>query len=173
MPYVEFLAPHHRRQDFDCGKDPLNRFLRERARQNADRYLGATHVLVGTPGHSEIQAYFTLVTRTVESPSFPESKKLPQGPIGVVLLGQLAVDRRWHGQGLGSQMLLRAMAETEQAALRVGLYALVLDTIDDVARSWYLSLDFGFKPLPEQPTRLFVPVSFIRLLKLGVPGPRL
>ncbi len=173
MPFVEFLASHHKRQGFDCGKEPLNRFLREQARQNADRYLGATHVVVPSPGSEIIQGYFTLVTRTVEAVSFPEARKLPRGPIGVVLLGQLAVDRSYHRQGLGAQMLLRAMAETEQAALRVGVHALVLDTLDQAAREWYLSLDYGFRQLPDQPERLFVPVAFIRQLGLERPGSKL
>lgn len=170
--YVEFLGPHHDRKSFDCGREPLNRFLHERARQNADRFLGATQVVVPQPGASRIQGYFTLVTRTVEGPSLPE-KRVPPGPIGVVLLGQLAVDRRHQGQGLGPRMLLRAMAETEQAASRVGLYALVLDALDAEALVWYLSLGFGLTPLPDHPMRLYVPVSFIRQLNLGPLTPEL
>lgn len=173
MPFVEFLGPQHQRQAFDCGQKSLNRFLRQQARQNADRYLGATHVVVPELGSGEIQGYFTLVTRTIEGPSFLESKKLPPGPIGVVLLGQLAVDLRWQGKGLGAQMLLRAMAESEQAAGRVGIYAMVLDTIDDRAKQWYLGLDFGFRPLPSQPNRLYVPIAFIRNLELGPLSSRL
>lgn len=127
-----------------------------------------TYVVVPTPGSSEIQGYFTLVTRTVESQQLPTpKKKLPAGPIGVVLLGRLAVDRRFHGQKLGQRMLLRAMAQVEHAGKQVGVYALVLDTLDEQARDWYLSLDFGFVPLPEQPERLFVSLAFIQQLGLG------
>lgn len=166
MSFVEFLGPDHDRRSFDCGKEPLNRFLREQARQNADRFLGATQVVVPELGTSTIQGYFTLVTRTVEGPSLPE-KRVPRGPVGVVLLGQLAVDLRHQGFGLGKRMLLRAMAETEHAARRVGLYALVLDALDPETLDWYLNLDFGLKPLPDHPMRLYVPVRFIRQLDLG------
>ncbi|MFN8607452.1 MAG: GNAT family N-acetyltransferase [Vulcanimicrobiota bacterium] len=168
MSFVEFLGAHHDRQSFDCGKEPLNRFLREQARQNADRHLGVTYVVVPTPGSSQIQGYFTLVTRTVESQQLPTKKKrLPTGPIGVILLGRLAVDQRFQGQKLGQRMLLRAMAQVEHAGQQVGVYALVLDTIDEQARNWYLSLDFGFQPLPENPERLFVTLAFIQQLGLG------
>lgn len=168
MSFVELLGPHHDRASFDCGKEPLNRFIREQARQNADRYLGATHVVVGNSGDVAIQGYFTLVTRTVESVDFPSGKpRLPRGPIGVVLLARLAVDQRYQRQRLGQRMLLRAMAEVTRAAQHVGIFALILDTIDEQARQWYLGLDFGLQPFPEQPTRLYVPVSFLQQLDFG------
>ena len=50
---------------------------------------------------------------------------------------------------------------------------LVLDVLDETAWAWYLGLDLGFQPLPEQPDRLFVPVAYIRLLDFGPLGPQL
>ena len=70
-------------------------------------------------------------------------------------------------------MLLRSMAEVERAARSIGIHALVLDTIDEEAKKWYLRLEFGFQPLPENPSRLFVPVSFIQQLGLGPITPEL
>jgi GNAT superfamily N-acetyltransferase len=167
VSYVEFLGSHHDRASFDCGKQPLNHFLQAQAKQNADRHLGVTHIVVPQPQAPQIQGYFTLVTRTVESRQLPGKKRLPSGPIGVILLARLAVDRRFQGQRLGQRMLLRAMAEVEQASRRIGIHALVLDAIDSQAKNWYLQLDFGFKELPDDPNRLFVPISFIGQLDLG------
>lgn len=172
MPFVELLAAHHDRASFDCGKEPLNRYLREVARQSADRNLGVTQVVVLEPKAPEILGYFTLVTRTVESDVLSE-KRLPPGGVGVVLLGRLAVDRRYGRRGLGERMLLRAMAETDAAAKRIGIYALVLDAINEEARAWYLARDFGFKPVLDDPNRLYVPVAFIRQLQLGDIGSEL
>jgi GNAT superfamily N-acetyltransferase len=166
VPFVEFLTSHHDRAGFDCGKEPLNRFLRETARQSADRNLGVTQVVVAEPGSTAILGYFTLVTRIVESAAL-EEKRLPRGPIGVTLLGRLATDTRYQGQGLGKRMLLRAMAETEAVSRRIGIFALVLDALDEEARAWYLKLDFGFKHVLEDPMRLYVPVTFIQQLDLG------
>ncbi len=167
MRHVEILAAHHDRTAFNCGKEPLNRFLREQAKQNADRHLGVTKVVVNSPGDAFVQGYFTLVTRTVEADQVPVKKKLPRGPVGVVLLGRLAVDITCHRQGLGQRMLLKAMNEVEVASRTIGIHALVLDVIDEEARGWYLGLDFGFQPFPEDPDRLFVPVSFLRQLDFG------
>lgn len=172
MPFVEFLSSHHDRAAFDCGKEPLNRYFREVARQNADRNLGVTQVVVAEPQSPGVLGYFTLLTRTVESDGLAE-KRLPRGSIGVTLLGRLAVDVRYARQGLGERMLLRAMAETETAARRIGIYALVLDAIDDEARAWYLSRDFGFRPMGDDPQRLYVSVAYIRQLDLGELTPEL
>jgi GNAT superfamily N-acetyltransferase len=166
MPVVELLQNYHDRKSFDCGKDSLNRFLQEQARQNAERDVGITHVVVASPGESRILGYYTLVTRTVERGLIP-TKKLPTGPIGVVLLGRLAVDKSAQGQGLGKWMLLRAMRQTEQASREIGIFALVLDALDESARNWYLHLEWGFEPLLDDPNHLFISTATIRQLELA------
>jgi len=55
----------------------------------------------------------------------------------------------------------------EMASRTLGIYALVLDAKDEQALQWYLRLDFGLQAFPENPSRLFVPMSFIKQLKLG------
>lgn len=164
MPVVELLNSNHDRKGFDCGKPSLNEFLQRHARQNADRNVGVTHVVVPAAGDSRILGYYTLVTRTIDSAIIPVTKNLPQGPIGVILLGRLAVDRSAQGQGLGKRMLLRAILQTEQASRKIGIYALVLDAIDEDARNWYLGLDFGFQTLLDDSNHLFLPVVTIRQL---------
>lgn len=167
MPVVELLQAHHDRQSFDCGKPSLNEFLQRQARQNADRNVGVTHVVVPTVGDPRILGYYTLVTRTIDCEIIPDSKKLPRGPIGVVLLGRLAVDKSAQGQGLGKRMLLRVIRQTEQAAREIGIYALVLDALDEEARAWYLRLNFGFETLLDDPLHLFLPIRTIRQLEFS------
>ena len=169
MHIVELLQAHHDRKSFDCGKPSLNEFLQKQARQNADRNVGVTHVVVAESGSERILGYYTLVTRTIESTLIPDNKKLPRGPLGVVLLGRLAVDKSAQGQGLGKRMLLRAIRQTEQAAREMGIYALVLDALDEDARSWYLRLNFGFEALSDDPNHLFLPISTLR--QLGISDP--
>lgn len=157
----EALATHHDRQGFDCGKAALNLFLQRQARQNADRNVGVTHVAVAQAGDAQILAYYTLLTRVVDAEIVP-NKKLPRGEIGVALLGRLAVDQSAQGQGLGRLCLLRAMTQVESAARNIGIYALVLDALDEEARAWYLRLGFGFLPLLDDPHHLYLPVETIR-----------
>lgn len=164
MPVVELLQAHHDRKSFDCGKPVLNEFLQKHARQNADRNVGVTHVVVPEAGSPRILGYYTVVTRTIESALVPNNNKLPRGPLGVVLLGRLAVDKSAQGHGLGKRMLLRAVRQTEQAAKEIGIYALVFNAVDEEARVWYMRLNFGFEALSDDPNHLFLPVSVIRQL---------
>ncbi|MFZ4507465.1 MAG: GNAT family N-acetyltransferase [Fimbriimonas sp.] len=159
--FFETLSSHHSRSDFDCGKPALNEFLGKQARQNADRNLGVTHVVVESPGASTICAYYTLVTRTVEAEIVPR-KGLPRGSLGVVLLGRLAVDKRHQGRGLGKRCLIRALQQTSRAASEIGIYALVVDAKDEEARNWYHHLEFGFETLLDDPDHLFITVDTIR-----------
>lgn len=160
-PFFEPLQGQHDRKGFDCGKSALNVFLQRNARQNADRNIGVTHVAVLAAGASQILAYYTLVTRTVDAAIVP-SGKLPRGHIGVVLLGRLAVARTAQGQGLGKLCLLRATEQVARAATEIGIFALVLDATDFDARNWYLALNWGFEVLLDDPNHLCLTVPTIR-----------
>lgn len=157
-PVFEHLQSHHDRETFDCGKAALNQFLQRQARQNADRNVGVTHVAVKQSGDSRILAFYTLVTRTIDSGVIP-SKKLPRGDIGVVLLGRLAVDQNSQGRGLGRLCLTRAIVQVERASREIGIHALVLDAKDDEARGWYLRLNLGFQALLDDTRHLFLSVA--------------
>lgn len=166
-PFYEPLALHHDRAGFDCGEASLNEFLKRHARQNAERNVGVTHVAVSQPGDSEILGYYTLLVRSVEKEELGHPQKLPTGQIGVTLLARLAVSRKAQGRGLGTQMLLRSIVQTERAARDLGIHALVLHALDERAKAWYLSLDFGFEVLPDKPLHLCLSIQTIRQLGLG------
>ena len=82
---------HHDRAGFDCGEDSLNQFLKQRARQNAERNVSVTHVAVPDAGDPSILGYYTLLVRSIEREDFASARKLPPGEIGVALLARLAV----------------------------------------------------------------------------------
>ena len=166
LPTFERLAAHHDRASFDCGEATLNLFLQRLARQNASRNFGVTHVAVAAPGDAQILGYYTLLVRSVERAPWPQSNKLPPDGVGVVLLGRLAVDQSAQGRRLGTTMLLRALRQTEIAAQTLGIYALVVDALNDRAHEWYLG--FGFEPFTDDPNHLFLTVSAITELKLNV-----
>lgn len=166
--FFERLGSHHDREAFDCGKATLNEFLRRQARQNADRNVGITHVAVPELGAAKILGYYTLLVRTVSREIIPQSKRLPPGDIGVVLLGRLAVDKTAQGQGIGKILLLRAIRQVERAARDMGIFALVLDAVDEDARAWYLSLNFGFQELLDSPNHLCLPVATFRQIGINM-----
>ena len=129
-----------------------------------DRHVGVTHVVVEGAGDTKILGYYTLVTRTIDREIIP-AKGLPSGPIGVVLLGRLAVDIAAQYRGLGKRMLLRSMKQTLSAATEVGIFALVVNAIDDAAKGWYLGLDWGFVQLLDDPHHLYISIKTLKQLE--------
>lgn len=72
-------------------------------------------------------------------------------PIPVILIGRLAVDRRFEGQGLGRSLLQEAMLKGIEAARLVGARAFVVDALNEDAESFYRR--FGFELMPPNSKR--------------------
>ena len=161
-PAFENLGSRHDRKAFDCGEASLNNYLQRYARQNADRNLGITHVVVSVPGAAKILGYYTLLARHINRELFPDPRGLTPDGVGVVLLGRLAVDQTAQGQGIGTAILSRAIHQTEVAASQIGIKALVVHALTDRARDWYAK--FGFEPLQDDPHHLYLTVELIRTL---------
>ncbi len=68
-------------------------------------------------------------------------------PLPVLLLGRLAVDKRFHNQGLGQALLRDALLRSVHIAEDAGVYALLLHAISEPAKQFYLSRGFVESPL--------------------------
>jgi GNAT superfamily N-acetyltransferase len=82
------------------------------------------------------------------------AKGLARRPIPIMLLARLAVDRRWHGQGVGKALLRDAVERTLHASEIAGIRAIAVHAKDDDARAFYQRFDFI--PSPTDPMHLFV-----------------
>ena len=156
---VERLRPDHKIKGFDCGREELNRYLLRYAWQN--QQAGAAQTYVGLVRDS-VTGYHTLAAGQVSREEAPErlTKGLARHPVPVMLLARLAVDRRWHGQGVGKALLKDAMQRTLQAADIVGIRALAVHAKDEEARTFYQKFDFV--PSPTDPMHLFVLLKDVR-----------
>lgn len=163
MRRLEALSKAHDREGFDCGSEPLNRFLRQTARQHADRGISRTFVLVDPDAHEPrpILGYFSLTLCQVKPGQLPpeEAKKLPDNVHGV-LLGRLAVAKSLQGQGLGKLLMGAALEKFMAIFEAAGGIGLFVDAKDEPAKSFYEG--FGFVPLPSSPLQLFLPVKTIQ-----------
>jgi GNAT superfamily N-acetyltransferase len=156
---VEKLRPGHKVEDFDCGRPELNRYLLRYAWAN--QQAGAAQTYVGLVGDTVI-GYHTLTVGQVSRDQAPERlvKGLARHPVPVMLLARLAVDRRWHGQGVGKALLKDAMHRTLQAADIAGIRAFAVHAKNEQARSFYQRFDFI--PSPTDPMHLFVLLKDVR-----------
>jgi GNAT superfamily N-acetyltransferase len=157
---IENLAKDHDLSRFDCGNEALNLWLKRFAWTNVQN--DAARVYVAHRGDQVVVGYHALTAGSVSRAEAPEriGRGLAAHPIGVVLLGRLAVDRGQQGRGLGTTLLRDALLRAAQAAETVGVRAVLVQAIDAAARSFYLR--FGFSPLPADEMRLMLLMKDLR-----------
>lgn len=153
------LAAAHRRDDFDCGDEALNDFLRRYARQQQERDFSRTYVVLAEDG-ATVAAFASVSAGQVGTASFPAGLKLPRYPVPVLRIGRLAVDRRAQGQRLGRALVRFALNLALELAGRVGIHAVVVDAKNAAAREFYERL--GFVAFRDAPLSLFLPIATLR-----------
>jgi GNAT superfamily N-acetyltransferase len=75
-------------------------------------------------------------------------KKLPPSNIDLsaTLLGRLAVDKNYQGQGLGEAILVDALKRAYFASMLVGSMAVIVDPLDEAAVKFYAKYEFILLP---------------------------
>ena len=160
-----FNKQRHDRTGFDCGVPALNEWLTTKVSQFEKRDLARTYVLVEDGGIS-VTGYYAISNHTVVYEALPddEAKGLPNIDVPVILIGQLAVDARAKGQGLGEFLLLDALRRAEYLSTKIGIQAVEVVAISQAAIRFYRK--YGFVSLKDDSRHLFLPMKLIRKLKL-------
>ena len=157
---VSKLQPVHNVDTFDCGREPLNRFLIRYALQNQRADASQTYVAVSG---DDVVGYYTLVVGEVayDDAGNRLKKGLARHPVPVILFARLAVAISAQGKRIGAGLLKDAMLRTVQAADIAGIRAFVVHAKDDEARSFYERFDFVTSPT--DPYHLFILLKDIRV----------
>jgi GNAT superfamily N-acetyltransferase len=162
---IEPLGDHHNREAFSCGNASLDRYLKEQAGQDLRRACATPFVLTPKRGGTSILGYYTLSSFGIDVGELPHdvAKKLPRYPlIPSTLLGRLAVDRRYQGQGIGEFLLMDALHRVLVQSFEIAAAAVVVDAIDTGATKFYQH--FGFVAFPSIAGRLFLPMKAVTSL---------
>lgn len=158
MIQVEVLNSNHDRNNFDCGVEALNDYLRKTARQHDEKGISKTFVLIEDVNPMHIIGFVTLLLceiKTQELPN-PYPKKYPS-TLPAAKLGRLAISKNRQNQGLGTFLMLNAMERIIAVSKNVGIIGLFVDAKNNSAKSYYES--FGFIPLIHNPFSLFLPMQ--------------
>lgn len=149
------LDVQHQIDDFACGEESLDHWLKRRARAN--QASGATRTFVVCEG-SRVAGYYALASGAVALKQVPGRfrRNMPD-PIPVVILARLAVDRSWQRLGIGRALFRDAALRVLQAADLIGIRGMVVQAISDEARRFYMAL--GFDECPHEPTMLVVTLT--------------
>ncbi len=160
MRVVELLDKRHNRDDFNCGNEALNRFLKQTARQHIQKGISRTFVLVDTEQPDIIISFFTLTLCEVRVEKLPPkfAKKYPSKVAGVKL-ARLAVNKAYQRQGIGEIMMIEAMRRAVVVAENAGGIGLFVDAKDEAAKTYYNR--YGFVSLEDAFLEMFLPLSTI------------
>lgn len=154
------LAPHHDRAAFSCGEPSLDAYLKTQASQDVKRDLAACYVLCER-GSSAIIGYYSLSASSVELTDLPADLAKKSGRyrlVPAVLLGRLAVDQRYQGQGMSTLLLMNALRRVLRTG--VGVKLVLVDALHERAAQFYEHAEFH--RFADQPLRLYLPLSKVR-----------
>jgi GNAT superfamily N-acetyltransferase len=157
---IELLDDTHRLEAFDCGKPALNAWLTGFARTNQAR--GFTRVLV-VHDDGAVIGYYGIAPSVIQPNSAPRAIRTgrPPDPIPCLLIGQLAVDQHYAGQGIGSGLVKDALRRCIAGAEIVGGRAAVVRAIDAEAERYWLG--WGFIGSRDNPSILMRSIQDLRL----------
>ena len=157
----EALNLAHKKSDFSCGKEMLDNYLHKQANQDIKRKLSACFVIKEEQTEL-IKGYYTLSNNSIPLEDIPDDikKKLPRSYITIptTLLGRLAIDNNFQGQGIGKLILIDALKRSFQLSKTIGSFAVVVEPIDKDAESFYDK--YGFIKLPDS-GKMFLPMKTI------------
>lgn len=154
----ELLNKTHDVSRFSCGKPSLDRWLKTRALPNQAK--GFTAVLVVHEA-GRVVGYYGLAPTAIVPSRLPRAIRTgqPPDPVPCLLLGQLATDESWKGQGIGTGLLKHALERCVAAANLIGGRALIVNAVDNEAASFWARR--GFVSSHDDPLTLFRSIADI------------
>ncbi len=164
---IRTLRKNDNRREFESGQTDLDLFFKRFAGQNQFRHhIGVTYIATN---EESIFGYITVAMGSLETEEIPDNKKLPSNyPLPVLRLGRLAVDARYHGKGIGKQLLRHAFVLALQQRDAVGCIGMVVDAKPEAIKYYQ---KFGFRLVGEAvegnikgnppPKPMFLPIRSI------------
>jgi len=139
---------------FDCGRESLNAWSRRHAWVN--QVSGVSRVnIIAELGTGRIVGFVTLSASEIQRVYLPKAQQRNKPDrLPTTLLGQLAVDRAWQGQGYAASLLQFALRTALHAAETIGSIGVITHPLDDELRRFYGR--WGFQDLPFDPRRAMI-----------------
>jgi len=153
------LTSAHDVSSFDSGKPALDDWLKNRALEsegNTSRtYVVCEHKLV-------VIGYYCISMGSVQRDDLPPKMKRTQGlpnTIPVAIIGRLARDKKYKGQGLGPDLLQDALRRILAVSKMIGVRAILVHALDDdAARFWR---EYEFTECPVDSRTFYLPIETI------------
>ena len=150
------LTTAHRLDEFSCGEQVLDDWLRRRAIANQTRGASRTFVVADQDGR--VYGYYAMAAGAVshQMATGGVRRNMPE-PIPVMVLARLAVDHRAQGIKLGGALLQDAVNRALVVSQNTGVRALLVHSLHDRAKSFYEH--YGFEISQADPMTLMLRLS--------------
>lgn len=148
------LAESDDRSEFDCGRASLNNWFRRHAWANHAGDVSRVNVIAETTT-GRLAGYLAMSAAQIERAYLPRPQQRNRpDPVPVVLLGQLAVDKAFHGRGYAADLLRFGLMTALRVSESVGSMGVITHPLDDGVRGFYAR--WGFQELPFDPRRAMI-----------------
>lgn len=154
----ELLGAHHQIDAFDCGDDALDAWLLRKAARNQAE--GSSRTWVVTEGRRVVAYYASSTAVVLRADASRRAGRNQPDPLPALLLGRMAVDRGWQGQGLGAALLKHFLLKALEVAEVTGVRLVLVHAKDDRAAALYRH--HGFEPSPVDDLTLMLLLKDLR-----------
>jgi GNAT superfamily N-acetyltransferase len=148
------LGADHIVEDFDCGQDVLNEWLRTKALHNQRE--GGSRTWVVLDGRRVVAFYASSTAVLMRNRATKRAARNQPDPLPAVLLGRLAVDAKYQGRGLAAALLKHFVLKSLEVAELTGVRLLLVHATNDTARRFYLRYGFEASPVDDMTLMLLV-----------------
>jgi len=133
-------------KDFQCEKQDYCDFVQrpEEAQKYLTENLGVTYVF---RHDGNITGFVTLAMASLRKKDLPEERKKqkPFRDVPSLLLGHMARDSKYKGQGVGEIMMDWVIAPAHRLGMEVGCRFVILDAEEDAVKRYQ---KYGFELIP-------------------------
>jgi GNAT superfamily N-acetyltransferase len=160
------LTPSHDCSGFNSGEPVLDEWLQNRALNNIQSGASRTYV-VCQKDSQQVLGYYALCMGQILGQEVTGSmrRNMPKY-IPAVILGRLAIDQTWQGNGLGRLLMADVVQRSLRASSEVAARLIIVHAISMNAEAFYLH--HGFTRLPAETSTLAL--DLVKLQK-QVKGP--
>lgn len=134
--------------DFNCGDDDINYFLKNLAIPNQFRKLSNTYIFY-IKENKRVVAYFSILASQLNT---GDARIYGIDKIPIVLLGRMGVDKNFRGNNIGRTMINIAVRKALEASKLIACRLLLIETSLDM-KSYYLEkINLGFEWFKDRKT---------------------
>ncbi|MEA5468241.1 GNAT family N-acetyltransferase [Spirulina sp. 06S082] len=154
----EKLSNSHQLENFSCGEEKLDIWLKRRAIKNQES--DASRTIVVCNGNNVVGYYCLCASAIKKDEAIGKVKRNIPSPIPTILIGRLAVDKKWQGKGIGKGLLKDAIYKALKASDIIGARAILIHAISEDAKKFYEK--YGFQSSPIDPMVLMITIQDAR-----------